>query len=348
MMSARQADQDTAPVRLGLVGLGDWGEHVAQAVAAEPGVTLAGCYARSGTTRAAFAARYGCRPYDHYEAMLADNAIEGIVIMTPNLAHREQVEAAARCGKHCLVTKPIAASLADARAMIAACQDAGVILCIGHQSRREPALRTLKTLLAAGHLGRPVMVEANITTGRGTGISPDQWRWAREECPGGVLIQLGIHHIDTLQHLLGPVARVQAWQRRAHVQAQIDDVTGTMLEFESGVLGYLGSCYSASQACWIKLYAERHVAHYDQHLGLELSDDTWAGGPVRKAVAPGMALRWPIATMCEEVVEFGTCIRTGKAPEIDGAQGLRNLAVVLAAVRANETGRAVTVDEIMR
>lgn len=334
-------------VRLGLVGLGDWGEHVAQAAEQVPGVVISACYSRSPETRAAFAQRHNCRPASTYEAMLEDPTIEGIIIMTPNNVHREHVTLAASHGKHVLVTKPIAATIEDGKAIIRACAEAGVVLAVGHQSRREPALRRLKELLDAGELGRTIMAEANISTGRGAEIGPEQWRWRREECPGGPLIQLGIHHVDTLQYLLGPIRRVQGWQRRAIAQAEIDDVTGMLLELGNGVIGYLGSAYSSSQACWIKIYGTRHVAHYDQHLGLSLSQDTWATGPVRRPVAPGMSLQWPILTMKEEVAEFAECIRTGKAPEIDGVQALRNLAVVLAAVRSNETGRSVEVDDLL-
>jgi predicted dehydrogenase len=335
------------PVRLGLVGLGDWGHQVALAVELDPAVSLVACYARSLETRATFAGRYGCTPCSSYEEMLRDSTIEGIVVMTPNLAHREQVVAAAAHGKHCLVTKPIASSIEDGWAMIHACEEAGITLAVGHQSRREPALRKLKELLEAGELGTLVMLECNISTGRGGEIQPDQWRWTREECPGGPLIQLGIHHIDTIQFLLGPIVRVHGWQRRALVKADIDDVTGTLLEFESGLLGYLGSAYSASQACWIKVYGTLRDAHYDQHLGLELSQDTWERGPVRERKAEGIVLKPPIPTMREEVAEFAACIRTGKTPDIDGLQALRNLAVVLAAVRSGETGRAVLVNDLL-
>ncbi len=229
-------NKHSEPVRLGLVGLGDWGEHVAQAAERVPGVLIHACYSRSPETRAAFARRHNCQSSPTYEAMLEDPAIEGIIIMTPNNAHREQATLAALYGKHVLVTKPIAATIEDGRAIVRACAEAGVILAVGHQSRREPALRCLKQLLDADELGKPVMAEANISTGRGAEIRPEQWRWRRDECPGGPLIQLGIHHVDTLQYLLGPIRRVQGWQRRAMVQAEIDDVTGTLLEFENGCL----------------------------------------------------------------------------------------------------------------
>jgi predicted dehydrogenase len=205
----------------------------------------------------------------------------------------------------------------------------------------------LKQMLEAGELGVPVLVEANISSGDGLSIEPGQWRWSRGECAGGPLMQLGIHHVDTLQYLLGPIARVQGWQRRAHVRADIDDVTGTLLEFESGPAGYLGSAYATGEMCWIKLAGTRAIAHYDQHLGLSLSRDSWEGGPVRESRAPGMDLRAPIGTLREELAEFVACIRTGKPPEINGETGLRNVAVVLAAVESGRTGRAVLVEDIL-
>jgi predicted dehydrogenase len=338
-------DQET--IRLGLVGLGGWGDAIALAAEQRSDVEIARCYARSPEARAGFAARHGCIPCAHYEEMLADPAIRGIVVMSANRAHRAHVVTAARAGKHCLVTKPMATSIEDGRAMIDACREAGVLLAVGHQSRREPAIRALKGVLEAGELGIPVLAEANISSGDGLGIEPGDWRWSREECVGGPLMQLGIHHIDTLQYLLGPIARVQGWQRKAHARAEIDDVTGTLLEFESGPVGYLGSAYVTGETCWIKIGGTRAIAHYDQHLGLSLSRDSWEGGPVRESRAPGMDLRAPIGTLREELAEFVECIRTGKPPEIDGEAGLRNVAVVLAAVESGRTGRPVHVDGIV-
>ncbi len=335
-------------IRLGLVGLGDWGEQVALAAAMEPGVELVACYARTPETRNAFAARYGCRACATLKEMLTDPTIHGIVVMTPNNAHRDPVVAAAEHGKHVLVTKPIAATIEDGLAMIAACEQAGVILAVGHQSRREPAISALKEALSSGELGQPVLVEANISTNRGLGIRPDEWRWHREECPGGPLIQLGIHHIDTLQYLLGPIVRVQGWQRRSLVAAEFKDVTLTLLEFESGLTGYLGSSYAASMATWITIYGTAALAHYDQLGGLTIHRDAWATGPRRELRSAALDFRRPpIPTMRLEVAEFAECIRAGKTPDIGGRFALRNLAVVLAAVRSAETGAAVAVEDIL-
>lgn len=335
-------------VRLGLVGLGDWGEQVALAAAMEPGVELAACYARTPATRASFAARHGCRPCATLDELVSAADLHGIVVMTPNNAHRDPVLAAAAHGKHVLVTKPIAATIADGRAMIAACERAGVILAVGHQSRREPAIAALKAALDGDELGRPVMVEANISTPRGLGIGPDEWRWRREECPGGPLIQLGIHHVDTLQYLLGPIVRVASWQRRSLVAAEFEDVTVTLLEFASGLMGYLGSSYAAGMATWIMIYGTEALAHYDQLGGLTIHRDSWPTGPRRELRSAALDFRRPpIPTMRAEIAEFAECIRTGKAPDIGGEFALRNLAVVLAAVRSAERGAPVMVEQIL-
>ena len=125
--------QDEGLVRFGLVGLGGWGEHIALATQRRPDVEITRCYARSPESRGAFAARHGCIPCADYEEMLTDPAIRGIIVMSANRAHREQVVAAARAGKHCLVTKPMATSIEDGCAMIDACPRGR-----GHPHSRAP------------------------------------------------------------------------------------------------------------------------------------------------------------------------------------------------------------------
>ncbi len=336
------------PAALGIVGLGNWGEQVALAAETMSELNIAACYARTPQTRTDFAKRFGCRPCSSYADMLRDTSLDGILVMTPNLAHREQVVAAAAHGKHVLVDKPISSSIDDGVAMIRACQEAGVLLAVGHQTRREEPLRRLKALLAAGDLGTPVMVEGNYSHSGGLKLSQADWRWSRQECPGGSLIQIGIHLIDTLTYLFGPIARVQSWQRHVLTQADIDDVTCTLLEFESGLLGYLGSTYASSFSHWLKVYCTERNAFYDQLVGLTLTQDSWESGPVRDLVETHAKVTAPIPAVQEELAEFVHCMRTGKRPEVDGEQALRSVAVVLAAVESAKTGKPISVDELLK
>jgi len=335
------------PAALGIVGLGSWGEQMAMAAETIPDVHIAACYSRTPQTREDFARRFGCEASHSYENMLESRELDGILVMTPNLAHQDQVLAAAACGKHVLVDKPISVSLEAGLDMVQACEQAGVVLAVGHQTRREAPLRQLKSLLLSGALGAPVLVEGNYSHDGGLHLDENQWRWSRQECPGGPLIQIGIHLVDTLQYLFGQITRVTSWQRRLAVAADIDDVTCTLLEFGSGLIGYLGSTYASRFSHWLTVYATHQNAHYDQFTGLILTHDTWSTGPARDQVSGPAKVTPPVPTLQEQLAEFVHCMRTGERPEVDGTQALRATAVVLAAVESAKTGGPVVVEEML-
>jgi predicted dehydrogenase len=279
--------------------------------------------------------------------MAEDSQIEGIVVMSSNVAHEGDITLAASRGKHIFVTKPIATTTAAGRRIIDVCEQNGVILAVGHQTRREPALRKLKEILDSGTLGEIRLVEANYSTPNGLKIKPGQWRWSEKECPGGALIQIGIHVIDSLLYLLGPIRRVFSWQERGGLQAEIPGVTATLLEFESGLRGYLGSSYTCGFSHWIKVYGAKKNALFSELGGLTLTEDSWEEGEVRENIAPPANVSAPMPAIVEEIGEFVHCIRTGEQPEIGGAAALHNLAVVLAAVDSDNTGEPVEIASLL-
>jgi len=338
---------DDRAVQLGIVGLGNWSRQVFYAAGQVPEAAITGCYSRHPSTRQAFASEFGCRPYESYEQMADDPQIEGIIVMSANSAHEQDVSIAASHGKHVLVTKPIAATIAAGKRMIETCRENRVTLAVGHQTRREPALRKLRGVLDSGALGDLRLVEANYSTPNGIKIRSGDWRWSEQECPGGPLIQIGIHVIDTLLCLLGPIRRVYSWQERGGIEAEIAGVTATLLEFESGLRGYLGSSYVTRFAHWITIYGTRKNALFSELGGLRLTDDSWEDGEVWDQLAPPAELGAPMPTIVEELREFARCIRTGEEPEIGGEAGLHNLAVVLAAVESNRTGQPVEVASVL-
>jgi predicted dehydrogenase len=151
------------------------------------------------------------------------------------------------------------------------------------------------------------------------------------------LSQLGIHHADSLQYLLGPVARVTAWQRHLAIPAEIDDTTMALLEFENGVLGYLGACYAIPDMRFIHVMGTRANVRWDRALGLVLE-----GENQREQI--------PVVendTIQEEMDEFAHCILKGSAPEVGGEEALAALAVIEAAVLSNQRGRAVEIAELL-
>lgn len=206
----------TGPVGIGLVGLGMWGRRLAVAATRTPGVHLASCFARNEDARRETAADAACRPGESMEALLDDPEVEGVLVVTPNHAHRDIAVAAAERGKHVFVEKPMADSIEAAEAMREACRRAGVLLFVGHCFRRLGAARASAALVREGALGTVVLAEANLSLP--ASFPPGSWRSRRATLAGGSMTQLGIHHADTLQAWQGPPsrsgARSRTWRRR--------------------------------------------------------------------------------------------------------------------------------------
>ena len=330
--------ESNRPVRVASVGVGGWGKVLADAAGKGTGLAVVACTSRSPENRAAFAKTYGCRDLPSYEAVLADPEVEGVIITTLHSAHAEQIVAAGQRGKHVFVEKPFTLTLADARRAADTCRRAGVVLAVGHQRRRAPASRALKRLVDEGTLGRVVQIEGNFSADIGFSFKPGAWRLVRAETPGGAMTNLGIHHVDSYQYLLGPIARVTAFSRRVALKdAEIDDTTSILFEFASGSLGYLGTSWvHANRGSTMTLHGTEAQAWLE------------ADGARLLLARRGQRERTevpltPVDPIVEELAEFARCVREGTKPETDGEVGVANIAVLDAIVRSSDSGRTVDV-----
>lgn len=340
------------PVRVASVGLGRWARTLADAIQRSDRLRIVSCFSRSEKSRELFSTQVGCRIADSYAELLKDPEVEGVLITTPNDAHADPILHAAASGKHVYVEKPIAHAMADAWAIDRACRDAGVTLAVGHSARRLQGNRKIKEILNRGGLGKLVMAECNFSNDRGLELTPDQWRWHKSKSPGGPLIQLAVHHADTLHYLLGPVKAVTAMAKRLYTPAEIEDVTVTLLEMESGQLCYMGSNWASQGSFYTCVYGMDANLYFtadfnfwsrshliDRHSRLEIQH---RGVPERKPVALGQGDMFR-----EELEEFADCIRGSRKPEVGGPESIAALAVVHAALRSAETGRTVALKEIL-
>ena len=330
------------PVRVASVGIGWWSNVLADAALQAGTLQIVVGACRSADKRAAFATKYRCREASSYDAVLRDPEVEGVLLTTPHTLHAEQVIAAAEAGKHVFVEKPFALTVADGWRATEACRRAGVVLAVGHQRRRHPASRALKRLVDEGVLGRVVQAEANMSGDLGFSLKPGMWRSLRAETPGGAMTNVGIHPLDTLHYLLGPVARVMAFVRRVEVSVDIDDTTSVILEFASGALGYLGTSWvHPNRTSFITLHATEAQAFWEAD-GARLSLAK-RGQPQPVAVPLGAVEAMATEAIVEEVAEFARCVREGGRPEVGGEEGTANVAVLEAIVESAETGRVASV-----
>jgi predicted dehydrogenase len=169
--------------------------------------------------------------------VLADRAIDAIVLATPHSLHCEQVIAVAQAGKAVFCEKPLTLTKADAARAIDACHKAGVVLGIGTDKRFCPSLRELLRLVKDGELGRILHLEAHFSNEVAGTFS--EWRYSLDESPAGGMTGTGIHMLDALVALAGPVRRVQALLLSHKPPPDPRDSLSALLEFASGISGTL-------------------------------------------------------------------------------------------------------------
>jgi predicted dehydrogenase len=201
-------------------------------------VDVRGVYSRNADRRSAFAAEFGFPAAPSLEALLADPALEVVIVVTPPDARLEIVTAAARAGKHLLLEKPLERTAAAAQRIVRICADAGVKLGVVFQERLRPQSLALQQLVASGELGAVVAGQCFVPWWRPQAYydQPGRGTYARDG--GGVLITQAIHSLDLMRMLMGPVADVQAMvgTTRLH-QMESEDSATAGIRFASGALG---------------------------------------------------------------------------------------------------------------
>jgi predicted dehydrogenase len=192
----------------------------------------------SAERRAAFAARFPFPLCDSVERIADDAAIDAVAILTPPNTHLDLVRRMASRGKHILLEKPLEISTARAEALVEACECAGVTLGIVLQHRFKPAAERLAAILAEGTLGQIVNGSARIPLWRPQSYYDVAGRGTEARDGGGVLISQGIHTLDLMLSLMGPVAEVAGYVATSAVhRMETEDLVCAAIRYESGAIG---------------------------------------------------------------------------------------------------------------
>jgi len=221
-----------------IVGLGRWGKTLVEAVQGKSDkLRFTHAVSRNPDRLRDFAGRHQLVVVGELTQVLADPAIHAVVLATPHSLHCDQVIPAALAGKAVFCEKPLTLTKADAERAIAACREAGVVLGVGTDKRFFPAVRELLRLVKGGELGRILHLEAHFSNE--VAGTASEWRYSLEESPGGGMTGTGIHMLDTLIALAGPVHRVQALLLSHKAPPDPHDSLSALLEFTSGISGTL-------------------------------------------------------------------------------------------------------------
>ena len=339
------------------IGIGGWSTVIADAAKRSKKVKLVTCFTRTPEKRRKFSEKYECDEEKSFEDVIKRDDVDGILLTTPNATHTEHAMLAAQHGKHVFVDKPIANTMADGKKIVKACQKAGVVLLVGHDMRRLAGNRKAKELIDGGAIGDPIQVEANFSHSLGFELTPDKFRWRGDDsgCPAGALMTMGIHHVDTVNYFFGPIKGAFSFFNKLYIPAEVEDVTATIFEFESGVLGYLGCNYASPKVNWIYVYGTKAnllcilslpEVPFDEYLKVWPIVDRYTKLLLFEKGKDG-SQEIPLTEgdpILEEIDEFADCIEMGAQPETDGQVGLVALALIRAAIESSRTGKQAKVE----
>ena len=244
--SASSADLAFRPVRIGIIGTGNIARstHLPAYAALDTAEVTALCDA-SAESVAAAGERFGVpagRRYTDYRDLLAREDVDAVDICTPNQVRLEPLLAACAAGKHVLVQKPMARSIDEASRMIAAARAAGVKLAVFYMGRFDPAHALVQRLMDSGAIGRVTALRERTGHAGGLRLPEQSWRRSFENVAGSWSL-LSTHTADRFRMLAGPGRTVCALGKTLVSPMTGDDNFSATLEFASGALGTMESCY---------------------------------------------------------------------------------------------------------
>jgi UDP-N-acetyl-2-amino-2-deoxyglucuronate dehydrogenase len=226
-------------IKFGLYGYGKVAQLHAKAIAASENASLASVCGRDAAKTQAFATSWGIEARTSVAEMAARDGVQAVLITTPHPLHANQAIECLEAGLHVLVEKPMALSVADCDAMIAAAHSSKHILGVISQRRWYPSTMRIKKAIDAGFLGTPILGQVIILGWRDEAYyKSDPWRgtWAQEG--GGVIVNQAPHQLDLLSWFMGPVSGVSgSWINANHPYIEVDDSAVATVHFRSGGLG---------------------------------------------------------------------------------------------------------------
>lgn len=227
-------------IQCAIAGLGRWGRSLVEG--ARRGGRLRITHAIEPDVNRArdFCAAHDLALVANIETVLADPAIEAVLLATPHSQHLEQVIAAASAGKQVFCEKPLALRRDHAARMFEACQSVGVVLAVGHNRRFWPSSRALRAIVRGAELGTILHVEGHNSNENSQAITAG-WRLSPEESPGGGLTGAGLHVLDAFVSLVGPARQVYARLSPREIGPPPLDSAMLAIDFACGATGTLAT-----------------------------------------------------------------------------------------------------------
>jgi 1,5-anhydro-D-fructose reductase (1,5-anhydro-D-mannitol-forming) len=325
-MSTLDTIRSRGHVRWGIVGCGDVTEvKSGPAFRRVPGSSVSACMRRDADRARDYARRHGIERWttDAAEVIDADD-VDAVYVATPPSSHLDYVRRAAAAGKPVYVEKPMALDRAGAAAMVAACEAAGVPLFVAYYRRAQRRFEFARARLRDGSIGEPTLVQCELHQPAPVDPGHAGWRWDPAVGGDGLLLDVGSHGLDLLDHWFGPIAEVRGFAASRLPWSRVTDEVVGAFRFESGMhgvgtWGFAGATrrdritvVGTAGRLAVPLFADGPVKVTDAR-----------GGVAEHAIAQPAHVQEPlIATIVDELLGRG-----GSCPST-GASALRTQAVL--------------------
>jgi UDP-N-acetyl-2-amino-2-deoxyglucuronate dehydrogenase len=316
--------------RLAIIGLGmAVTPHARSLMDLHERVEVAAAYSPSKTRRADFSARFPFPPVASLDVILADRSIDIVAILTPPNTHLDLVRRAAAAGKHVLLEKPLEIATERAVELVSVCREAGVTLGVVLQHRFRPAGMRLRDLVRAGELGAPVGCSTSIRLWRPQSYYDEPGRGTKARDGGGVLLTQGIHTLDLMLSLAGPVAEVSGYATTTSVhRMETEDMVCAAVKFAGGALGVIEATTSAypgfperieitgETATAVLAGTRLQVFHHDGRV-TDVAPDSTAGGTGADPMA------FPHDYHRALLADYLDALDEGREPAVSGEEALK-------------------------
>ena len=336
--------------RIAIVGLGmAVTPHARGLVDLADTVEVAYAFSPSETRRRSFAERFSFPLADSLDTVLADPSVEAVAVFTPANTHCDIAMRCAAAGKHVLMEKPLDITTARAEELVRACAKAGVTLGVVLQHRFRPAGMRLAEILKEGQLGRIVGCSTVIRLWRPQSYYDEPGRGSFARDGGGVLISQGIHTLDLMLSLAGPIAEVTGYAATTSVhRMETEDMVCAAARFENGAFGTIDATTAAYPGFLerVELTCEKGTAslagtllsvRFQDGRSIDVEQEVGAGGTGADPMA------FPHDYHRAVMADFVDAIRNGRKPKVTGEEALKVHRLIDALIETGRTGAPVRV-----
>lgn len=327
-------------LRVAIMGLGNYGTRVAEAMRDCKRAKLVGLVSRTPSKAAAWRRKYqipekNCYTYDNFDEMKDNPDIDAVYIITPNALHKEEAIRVARAGKHVICEKPMSVTVADGQAMVDACKKANVKLLIGYRMHLEPNTLDIIRMRNEGTFGKIMFFQG--LSGFRIG-DPNQWRLNKALSGGGAMMDIGIYSVNGARYMVGEepvwVTAQETKNNPEKFGEGIDETIQFQFGFPGGAVASCLSTYSMNYLDRFYLNGEKGFAELNPATGY---------GPIKGRTHLGELNHPHVAHQTIQMEEMAGMILEGRKPPIpmDGEEALKDLRIIEAIYKAAKEGKKI-------